>query len=225
MNDPYYFLDWDETCMKTKALKEKLFELLGSIFSYSEVESSYKEIRGDGYNPEKHFQYLLQKSPHTPEEVEKLESDYAEKSTEFFSQLDELLYPDAQEFIESHRGQGKVVILTFGNEEYQHQKIEGSGYGDLEVIVCSSEEKVGPLNKWLEAHGEDPAKVEFVFVDDNPHHVARLREAFPGAKTFLLQRDHTGELQEGSITSFADLQEAVQELSREEAYSPELILR
>lgn len=194
-NNPTLFLDFDETLFdNTKArnfilndLKEHGItqEIWGE--TYELVKKEYKGV----YNREEHFFHLSQRASQSFDV-----SVHYKKYIEFVS---ECIYPDVLPFLKRYK-ESRVVIVTYGEEEFQTEKIEHSNILEyIDATIITDRAKSEALKDVFDG-------VSGIFIDDRIEHLDDIKKAYPTIETILIDR-HTTNTQttHRKITSLDEL--------------------
>jgi FMN phosphatase YigB (HAD superfamily) len=98
---------------------------------------------------------------------------------------DQLVFGDVKEFIKENEKDHTFSILTFGEPDFQHFKIEAAGLDEYidEINIAVPERRKGVQLKEFLAEHED-----IVFVDDNPRELESIRDAGVGVKLVRMVR-------------------------------------
>ncbi len=165
--------DLDYTLLDTVKFKEALLAATG--VSEEEYTAAYDEVvaaHNGLFDPEKLFTELQRRGL--------LDDASAEQSKGRFSQvlkeIEKYLYPDAKELLEvlgTHKD-AIVELMTFGNKEWQQQKVEHSGLRTLfHAVHCVDEEKKNVISKAGEGHDK------VIVVNDNGKEMDEMHDAAP----------------------------------------------
>lgn len=161
-------LDFDETVYDTPALKEKSRE----IFSKYDLEfdSVYRHLSRHGLFSFKKLNELA-----IPQESKR---QITSQLMGVIKDGEKLVYPDAREFLKSCNL--PVVILTFGDTDFQLSKVIGSG-----IDKYANKIKVTQKNKHFE---EGILKLTRIFVDDSLPTLVDIGKKDNRIKLFLIDR-------------------------------------
>lgn len=98
----------------------------------------------------------------------------------------EFIFSDARHFIDHHRKDFDVIILTHGDEELQSEKIEHSDIPRVSQTIISVLPKVDIIEDLL----EDYKKLHFV--DDKSETIDKVKTTFPQVESYFVVRpdDH-----------------------------------
>lgn len=96
------------------------------------------------------------------------------------------LYPDTREFLQNHQ-EYQLVLCTFGDEEYQKEKVRRSGIGELvhDALYTGSTMKGEVLANALQTGNY---KAPFFFLDDDIMQLQSVREEAPDITLVKIER-------------------------------------
>lgn len=156
------FLDFDRTLFDLDAFHREAREALeqrglpeGAYFASKQPFSTVSGMPGGSYTPERH-----------EAELERLFPGNGLSLASFVRALNReegqrFVFPGAEDFLREIADH-ELIILTFGNDEYQRYKIAGSGLeGLVDRIIVTDEDK------WAAMRAELSSDEEAVFVDDH----------------------------------------------------------
>lgn len=113
----------------------------------------------------------------------------------------EFVFPDAQDFIDRHKGEYDIVLLTQGDQELQKEKIEHSGlmgYNDVIITKAAKDEAIAPVvGEYATVH----------YIDDKAKHIDEVKTAFPGVIAHFMKRPE--DMPYGGIPSACDCADQV----------------
>lgn len=169
--------DFDHTLLDTHRFKEAI---VGAIAVFGpakeEVRNAHersmgrREDRTGIYDPDRHIELLRESFP-DDESMQKARTaiDGVLESTGDF------LYPGVEGFLGRLKARGyRLILLTFGNEEWQKKKVGNSGIsGYFDDVIATSGSK-GEVLKEIACGGE-PVFV----VNDNPRETRDMMEEAP----------------------------------------------
>lgn len=176
------FIDFDRVLFDTDCLRDSIYDvIIGAGYSAEIAIGSYREASGDRqYLPEKQVAILQAIQPEiqiVPEEL----------VTAIYAVLSNLLYPDAEQFLQSLNREGYTVeLVTLGNPGFQEKKIELTGIRHFfdQVQICTVE-------KWeylQDIVGLDQA---FIIIDDRLDTIQAIEERYP--KSYGIFKDYKNE--------------------------------
>lgn len=178
-------LDFDDLLFKTK----EFFSPLQAIFqdfgiSPELFHTTYEEVRRDSNG--KDFCY------HFDAHIQKLKShiDFDDQGLlqalpGVFRKASEYLFPDSIDFVKFLKENGcEITILSFGDNEFQREKIEGSGIADYVDRVFITQASKGQF--FEDQHFEQGEKV--YFFDDRVHFLEDAKKRAPAIITVLVSR-------------------------------------
>lgn len=165
----YFVFDFDGTLFKTAEVWHQWVKML-SIYRLTkeEIEEAGENIFYQGFTPRRHAEALGLGG----DVLEQLVDQYHE----FLTQEGEtLIFNDVFPFLEAHQDAHEYTLLTHGDPDLQHKKIEASGVGVYaEKIRISRPERVKTmqLKEMLQVPGR-----EIIYIDDNPRELQAVHEA------------------------------------------------
>ena len=183
-------LDFDDVLFNTSAFSvasRKVF--IDSGVSEKEHDEFYQQMRedfkakGTAYHRNEHVVLFTERFP-------KADSGLLKKNlAALHKTMPGFVYDDTSLFLESLSKNGwHRVILTFGNDDWQKQKVGFSGVDKMvdEVVVSPDASKVGAAEEILKKH---PKAMSVIFIDDNPYRALHsVKEKFPHVRTIQLIR-------------------------------------
>lgn len=184
------FLDFDDTLFDTTRTPGKFWEDLVVImknggWSAREIEETAESFsdsafdKGKLYHYRSHLELLEKKYPRG-----KL-SETLLQTEAFMENLDRYLFPDVLPFLQKMPKED-MIIITYGDGDFQKAKISGAGIHDLvsEVLVTQGE-KVGMIEEWMTE--KNLLSHQAWFIDDKPRYFSRQSAKYP-LKTVLMKR-------------------------------------
>lgn len=179
------FLDFDDVVFNTQSFLEQLPGVYKNFgVSPDLFDATYREIKKEhvgkwlGYSFEAHIKKLQEYCSLDKEAVRKAMDDFLEDTKQF-------VFLDAREFLRWCQEQGyQVSILSFGDLEFQTQKIRGtqlSGY-ITKILVTDQEKGEALLQEGISS--QEPVW----FFDDRVHFLGGAKKALPFIKTVLVLR-------------------------------------
>jgi len=161
-------LDFDGTLYNTEQLwNDWLDRIVDQGIDRDEAAEIGEQLFGVGFTLREH----AEQAGIAGDELDQLVSDF-ELYTE--EESERLLFNDVKTFIDQHKKKCTFSILTFGDPDYQHFKINAAGLDDLiDVIHIARPERKKHLHlKELLSEHE-----EILFVDDSPRELEAVRDA------------------------------------------------
>ena len=168
--------DLDYTLLDTKAFKEGIVAAISahgpSIEEVREAQEGAMNRNPDGtgyYDPDLHIRLLLHRF------VDKRIADDAREAIEdVIRHTDEYLYPGAADLLHRLHAKGiKLVLITFGNKQFQMRKVKQSGIDKMfDEVIATLEDKGKVLHKFV---GDE----DVVVVNDNGVETMAMREVEP----------------------------------------------
>jgi FMN phosphatase YigB (HAD superfamily) len=155
------FLDFDRTLFDLDAFHREAREALeeqglpeGAYLASKQPFSTVSGMPGGSYTPERHEAELERLFPGKGVGLASFVRGMNRDGRRF-------VFPGAEEFLREIANH-ELVILTFGNDEYQRYKIAGSGLEELVDRIIVTDE-----DKWSAMRSELSASEEAIFVDDH----------------------------------------------------------
>lgn len=209
------FVDFDDTLFNTRDFIgefQNVFEKCGvSTQLYQETHRLAYRLdtasSESAYDKELHLSYILQKEPSIDTECLRLHLSDFLKDTSLF------VFPDVIGFLNQMKERGaEVCILSFGQSDFQNQKINASGLTSyMREVFVTTEKKHLSIARAL-ALSESKEKQEPIwFFDDRAEYVDDVKSALPQVKTVQVMRlesryhDQPSALADFSVKSFHDL--------------------
>jgi len=169
--------DLDYTLLDTKKFKAGLANALD--LSIDDFEKSYLENFKNkklNYNLEKHLKILKQKN--------------TQKLKQFFKSLDQYLFPDSIKILKKlgsapvkarvKKNNNKLILLSFGNKEWQKQKINNLSIKDyFDKIILTDIDKAKIL-KTLQK-----TKEKILIINDNAREILEMKKVLKNCNIFL----------------------------------------
>ena len=152
--------DFDSTLYDTQVLIDAWLRVLEK-YGVNQVRAieRIEEVIRKGFTLRGHAELLEIREP----KIDELVADFEEWIK---AESPSLLYADVIPFIDKNQENNNVSILTFGNSEFQHEKIQASGLynyiSDIR-IACPERMKSVHLKEMLEETNQ-----KLMFIDDNP---------------------------------------------------------
>jgi len=181
------FFDFDDTVFDTQAFArgaEAIFTRYG--VTEEMFWNAYRQIRGEFSG--KGWCYSFN------EHITKLrpclsgdEGGLRERLGEYIADTSRFVFPDVSGVFRTlTENDHQLIILSFGDPDFQRAKVAGSGLGALvsEVMVTSDDK--GKLLYDEGIRDTDPA----CFFDDKVAHIEDVKRVFPHMRTVLVHRSH-----------------------------------
>ena len=173
--------DLDHTLYSTKKLYNTFVEAFKELGLNEKLfHKTFEEAkRGeDLYNKERHFNLIVEYEPSiSHESLEQKWREVLDGSIGF-------LYPDVFPVLERLKEKYSLYILSYGMENVQKDKIEGSNIKGLfkEIYITRDIGKTSILEKILKE------KEKAVFIDDNIEVLSKVRRNFPDVVVVRINR-------------------------------------
>lgn len=184
-------LDFDDVLFNTTAFSEASRDVfVGSGVSEKEYDEFYQKMREDFktqnkvYHREDHIALFVREFPEA-------DSASLRKNLATLNKgMSRFVYEDTHDFLKALSQNGwHCVILTFGNDDWQRQKVSFSGMGDAvdDIVVSPDASKTESAKNILANKNADSV----IFVDDNPYQALNMVKAeLPHVRTIQLIRPH-----------------------------------
>ncbi len=179
------FLDFDHTLFQTDQF---FYADVRQAFSRFPIDNqlwqeSYDAVWSTGYSLAKHIAELNRRSNQPLPYAE-----MAQILTDQFTDLSRYVFPDVLPFLKAaklskEKGEVKLVLLSFGNPEWQDYKVKASGLNDYfdEVVIAEAEQqKVTAIS--------DRQSETMLMVDNNPAELDSIKDQLPSVKTYRINR-------------------------------------
>ncbi len=167
------FLDFDRTLFDLDAFHKEARETLegqglpeGAYLASKQPFSTASGMPGGSYTPERHEAELKRLFPGNGSSLASFVRGLNRDGRRF-------VFPGAEDFLREI-AEHELIILTFGNDEYQRYKIAGSGLeGLVDRIIVTDEDK------WAAMRAELSFGEEAIFVDDHGGYFLEKPEDIP----------------------------------------------
>lgn len=180
------FIDFDDVIFDTKAFiadyKNAFFSHGVSPEKFEECYYDYPRRNGDGtiskYEFRGHLQRLEKSCPEVDiEEVEQSVMMILKNASKY-------IFEDVGDFIASVDG-GEVVIVSYGDAAFQHDKIESSGIMKLvSDVVITDKMKSEAVGEIIGKKAND----KMIFIDDRIEQIKDVKKNFRQITTFFMKR-------------------------------------
>lgn len=206
------FLDFDDVIFNTKSFFEKLKRVYIPFGISSEVfETTYQELKKEqaenwiGYSSDVHIAKLQENFSVDKQELQKAIKSFVDDTREF-------VFPDVKDFLQwAKKNAYSVSVLSFGNQEFQTQKIQSTKLSDyFEKIIVTDKDK----SEALLAENMSPEKTWFF--DDRNHFLENVKTKIPSIQTILVSRpegryaDECGSGCDRQISSLAEGRDVIE---------------
>ncbi|PIS07464.1 hypothetical protein COT78_03450 [Candidatus Berkelbacteria bacterium CG10_big_fil_rev_8_21_14_0_10_43_13] len=178
------FLDFDGTLIRSKLMKESIFEIVSELgYSKDEVKRIYEEARNQAPFHPYDFIDSLAKERNVDSESTK------EKLARMIDSLSkQCLYDDSANFLdEIDRKKYEINLITYGHEEWQRMKVENTGCR----MSFDNLYYVGTKDKWKFVDKFLKKNEKFIFVDDFAEGVVNMKSSHPNCLAIYMERDDT----------------------------------
>lgn len=159
------FFDFDDTLFDREKFISALAERMGlSKEKFLKDYNKYFKDKNHPYSLKKHLDILGKNS----------EKDDLKH---FFSDLSEFVYPKAHKLIREYRRQAdKLILLSYGDQELQNQKVQGSGLAGYFDKIIVTGDKAEVLKDWYSD------KERMIFINDKSEENEKIKNFFPNLK-------------------------------------------
>ncbi len=158
-------LDFDDTLFDTARFKKAL----AAIFKKHKVDflKTYEQAKKPkgAYSLKKHLA-LVQKA-----DIKSIEKDIDKINFKQF------LFPDVLKFLKTLKKDNSLILLSWGDKEFQLRKIYGLGQNFTSLfdkIITGPTEKAKVLDKILKTYKSRPV----LFIDNSPQELEKIRKRF-----------------------------------------------
>lgn len=105
---------------------------------------------------------------------------------DYIENLPKYIFEDAWRFLNRFHTKN-LVLLTYGGLKLQELKIDKSNIANYfkDIIITSGGKKSEAV---LEFQKTKPLRTDGFFIDDSPHQILNMKQAFPDLKTILVDR-------------------------------------
>lgn len=176
------FIDFDDVIFNTKQFKEDLKEIFLSFgISCDEYDKTYHDENDLGvikiHDPRSQIKRL--------EKIKVISSmELSRGVDEFMEGCPKYIFDDVDKFI-SKIGKDNIGVLSYGNLDFQNEKILKSGLGNkIEKIFMTDKLKSEIIGNVLEKHENEVV----YFIDDRIEQILDVKNKFPDIVTILLKR-------------------------------------
>lgn len=178
------FVDFDDVIFNTKSFFEKLKMVYVPFGISSELfETTYEELKKEragswlGYSSSLHIEKL--------QECLSVDVPALQKAIDsFLRDTSEFVFPDVKDFLQwAEENTYSVSVLSFGDLEFQTQKIHGtqlSAY--FEKVIVTDKDKSQALI------AEKISEEKVWFLDDRNHFLENVKAKIPSVQTVLVSR-------------------------------------
>lgn len=173
--------DFDHTLFSSK----KRFNAFKSSFKKIGIKEklfteTFEKSKGKGkfYDPGKHFDLIFKKQPNIERKtLEKKFESIIQRSLEFF-------YPDTIPFLKKWSRKTDLILLSFGEREFQKKAIKKSKIEKFfkKIVITKEVNKVKPFKEIFKKNEK------IIFVEDNPDALLRVKKVYPDIITVRINR-------------------------------------
>lgn len=179
----HFVYDFDATLFKTSSLWEAWIKVMKDFGGDEEaILDAGNQLFGEGFTLEKHGSILGIR----PVDLKRSIQTFSKMTRDVGPSL---VFDDVVDFLEEHAEGNKQTILTFGDYDYQHEKIQASALMDFidDIRIATPEQTKADHLRELVESGTDP----IIFIDDNPNELLAVHEA--GLPVTLMRMVREGE--------------------------------
>jgi FMN phosphatase YigB (HAD superfamily) len=175
-------LDFDYTLFSTEKYCQsfqKAFEKLRVDKElFQETFEKSRNSKGK-YRPANQFELIVKQKPEI--DLKKIEREFKK----VLNQSEQFLYPDVLFFLKEARINNDLIILSYGEDWFQKEKIKKSKITPFfkEIFITKDIKKTSVLKKLLRD------KEKAMFVDDNPMALSENKKLSPKLVTVRINRD------------------------------------
>lgn len=165
-----YYIDFDNTLFNTEKFYNDLLKIVKKYnINRNDIELYYKNNDNRLFNPIIIINNLIKD--------EKQNKEMQKEIKKFFRDLSIYLYDDTLNFLEVIKKNNELILLTYGDFDYQSLKVNNAGIKDyFDKIIITNKNK-GDL---------DLDYKNSVFIDDNKEQIEGLLRK--GAKVIRIKR-------------------------------------
>ncbi|MDD4988913.1 MAG: HAD family hydrolase [Candidatus Pacebacteria bacterium] len=191
-------LDFDETLAFIDSSREEFFGTWEKRGVPKEIgEKAYKEIHdGEGFSYTGMKKALKNYGYDMDESFEK----------ELWARLEKGLRPfkEAKETIERWMNKCPVVVITAGDDSFQKEKIQRTGFSHLPLIITKFRKKAEAIQTLLKKYG-----APIVFIDDKISELTSIKEAdFSKKDVILILLDRAGKNKKSEFEAISSLDDS-----------------
>jgi len=174
--------DFDHTLFSAKqfyfALKKAFFKLGVKEKLFQETFEKSKG-KGRDYKPYRQFKLVIKLKPKIS--LKKLKETF----DKILKKAPKFLYPDTIWFLKRWRKKAKLILLSYGEEKFQRDKIKASKiekYFQKRAKITQDIDKIKPFKKLFQK------KEKLIFIEDNPTALSEAKKIFPNVITIRINR-------------------------------------
>lgn len=175
-HDQLIVLDFDHTLFNTTKFVDGLKEHFSKTFGVTPQQFEETLAYVKGMRTTQDIKTIVEHMPHQDKEMMQM------AIFELASHLGpKALHTDVMKFIARHKESFDILILTFGDQEFQKAKVIGSGLGmfPYQVVQTNKAEAFTPFV-------EQYKKV--YFIDDHPRNIDAVKEKYPEVVAYHMRR-------------------------------------
>ncbi|MDI6591630.1 MAG: HAD hydrolase-like protein [Patescibacteria group bacterium] len=173
--------DFDHTLFSAKRLYEGLKEEFRKLgVNENLFQETFERSKGKGrdYKPFQQFKLINKENPQI--EIKTLKKSFEK----VFKKAPKFLYKDAIWFLKKWKNKADLILLSYGEEKFQRQKIEKSKIKKYfkKIIITRDIEKTKPFKKAFQKNKK------IIFVEDNPEALFKIKENYPKVIAIRINR-------------------------------------
>jgi len=168
----HYVYDFDSTLYATMRLWERWVDIIRR-YGYATpdlttVEKGINESLNLPFTPRRHGEFIGMASPHLDDAVREQDADVRLLGSS-------LVFDDVVPFLRNRHGAHRQSLLTFGDREYQIEKIDASGIRGLvgDIHIAGLDRGKAEILRELVERGSEP----ITFIDDHTRHLQFVHDA------------------------------------------------
>lgn len=209
------FIDFDDVIFNTKKFKEDFRNIFiaegipGEIFDDCYVDPhDTRAIKT--FNPWHQLDMICLKPNYI--NIDKIKINSAVKK--FIKDISVYIFDDVIEFVEKY-GKENVCIVSFGEKEFQSEKIKNSGITKhVPNVFVTQSLKSSVISEIISRMKNDQQEKSF-FIDDRSDQIEDVKKSLPGVHTFLMCRkegrycDSKNEFCDYSVSNLYEVQRII----------------
>ncbi len=181
------FVDFDNTIFDTHHIfLEKFYDVFyqygvsRSVFDDTLPHFSKTALQtGKCYSPREHIKMIKKTTGKTIDE-----KVFLQEMAIFLEDLEECIFEDFYAFVNQYNKED-LIILSYGNEEFQNQKIDGSGIEQFFAnVIITQGDKAKEIKKYMQNFPSEVA----VLIDDKLGYFVSVKELSIDTKTVHILR-------------------------------------
>jgi FMN phosphatase YigB (HAD superfamily) len=173
--------DFDHTLFSAKKLYFAIREAFIKIGVEEKLfQETFEKSKGRGRDYKPTIQFRLIKKARSETSLKKLEKALRR----VLDKVPEFLYPDTIWFLKRWRDNADSILLSYGEEKFQKDKIKASKIGKYfeKIIITRDINKLKPFKRVFQN------RKKAIFVEDNPTALAKIKKTFKKVITVRINR-------------------------------------